>query len=134
MLNVKGVYWGTSTSIASVYQLTYRFTETLQKRKCRKICVINCRSKSRQELFIEIAVWEDTKVNILTAALPTLAILWPISQFLLLFLKLHILCIMGSFNHLSSLTQETVIGKSLTVGTPEAENKWENIKRHKFMF
>ena len=76
VLNVQGVYWGTSISIASVHQLTYQFTGTLQKRKCRKIYVINCRSKSRQRLFIEIAVWEDTKVNILTAALPTLPILW----------------------------------------------------------
>lgn len=42
-------------------------------------------------LFIESAVWEDTKVNILTTALPTLAILWQVSQYLLLLLKVRIL-------------------------------------------
>jgi len=76
VLNVEDVYWGTPKSIASLHRLRYQFTGTLQQRECRKICVINCRSKSRQMLFLETAVWEDTKVDILTVALPTPAILW----------------------------------------------------------
>lgn len=77
--------------IASVHQLTYhQFPGTQKRRKCRKIYVTAGGVKADM-LFIESAVWEDTKVNILTAALPTLAILWRVSQYLLLLLRLRIL-------------------------------------------
>lgn len=125
---------GKSISIASVHQLTYSYKGTLQKRKCRKTYVINCSSKSRQMLFIETAVCEEMKANILTAVLPTLAISWWISQLFVAVFKAEYPCIMGSCNHFSLLRQKNMVGKNLNVGTPEGENKEENIKILKLMF
>lgn len=44
-------------------------------------------------------------------------------------LKTDYPCIMGSCNNLSLLRQKNMVGKNFNVGTPEAENKEENIKR-----